>query len=252
MINVLITGSHGFIGKNLINKLQHKNVNILEFNRSNTIDELKELILKSDFIYHLAGEVRPKSSDKEFKESNVTLTKIIVDILIENNKYIPIVLASSVHAQLLKNEYGRTKRESEILIENYSKKDDTNCYIYRLPHVFGEGCKINYNSVISTWIYNSIKELEINIYDRDIKMNYVYVQDIVDEFVEKLEIINNSLYQKPKNVFDTTLGESIDYIVEFKNNINNINYKIVNNEFKAKLFETYKDYYINLKEKDEE
>ena len=51
----------------------NKNINILEFDRSNTIEDLEKLISKCDFIFHLAGEVRPKSSDEEFKKSNILL-----------------------------------------------------------------------------------------------------------------------------------------------------------------------------------
>ena len=82
MLNILVTGSKGFIGKNLLNALKNnKNINILEFDRSNTIEDLEKLISKCDFIFHLAGEVRPKSSDEEFKKSNILLTKNILDIL---------------------------------------------------------------------------------------------------------------------------------------------------------------------------
>ncbi len=244
MLNILVTGSKGFIGKNLLKKLTLlENINILEFNRNDTEIYLEECISKSDFIIHLAGEVRPTSSENEFKNSNVLLTSLILEILKKQNKIIPILLASSIHAQLLKNEYGKTKRESELLIENYAKEYNINCFIYRLPHVFGEECKPNYNSVISTWIYNSINDLQINCFDRSIEMQYVYVQDVVDEFLSILELKESSeIYIAPKKIYQTTLGEVVDFIDEFKVNVLNDEYKIVNNEFKEKLFQTYQDY----------
>lgn len=110
MSNILVTGSKGFIGKNLLNSAKNdKSINILEFNRNNTIEELKSLILNCDFIIHLAGEVRPNSSNEDFINSNIFLTKSILNILEEQNRIIPILLASSIHAKLLKNEYGKTK-----------------------------------------------------------------------------------------------------------------------------------------------
>ena len=245
MRNILITGANGFIGKNLINKLNVDSINILTFTKENNLEELKKLLLMSDFIYHFAGEVKPNSSNEEFKEANVTLTKIMIKILEENNRKIPILLASSIHAKLLKNEYGRTKRDSEILIEEYSKNNNIQCYIYQLPHVFGEGCKANYNSVISTWISNRINNLEINVFNRDIQMNYVYVQDIIESFIRHLENKNN-LYVDVNKVYETTLGEVVDYLKEFNENINNNSFEIKDNEFKQKLFITYKDYYKKL------
>ena len=151
MYNILITGSNGFVGKNLIQYLTNNNeINILTFTRDNTLNDLENLIKKSDFIFHLAGEVRPDSSEDDFNKSNAILTKSIVDILEKLGKKIPILLASTIHAKLLKNEYGKSKRVSEKTIEEYSINNKIQCSIYRLPHVFGEGCKANYNSVIST------------------------------------------------------------------------------------------------------
>ncbi len=252
MINILVTGSKGFIGQNLIKKLKlDSNNNILEFTRTHDLKDLNELVLKSDFIYHIAGEVRPNSSDEEFRDSNITLTQNILQVLNQKNKKIPILLVSSIHAKLQKNEYGITKRESELLIEKYSLDNEIQCFIYRLPHVFGENCKPNYNSVISTWIYNSINNLEITIFDTSIQMQYVYVQDIVDEFAEKLQKNNSELYLEPKKIYQTTLGEVVEYLSEFKKNTKNPKYMLAENEFKRKLFSTYKDYEVKIREKEQ-
>ncbi|MFW2602104.1 NAD-dependent epimerase/dehydratase family protein, partial [Aliarcobacter butzleri] len=247
MLNILVTGSKGFIGKNLLKKLDNNNYNILEYNRDDFFETLEKQIIQSDFIVHLAGEVRPNSSNDDFKSSNTLLTQNLIDILRKHNKNIPILMASTIHAKLLKNEYGKTKREAELLIENYSKETDVKCFIYRLPHVFGEGCKANYNSVISTWIYNSIQNLEINCFDRNIEMHYVYVQDIVDEFKSIVDNqVSNEIYIEPKKVYETTLGEVVDFISEFKQNIKSKDYKSNGLEFKEKLYETYLDYYRKI------
>jgi dTDP-4-dehydrorhamnose reductase len=243
-INILITGAQGFIAKNFILGLKnYPNISLQLFVRHDSINRLEELINKSDFIFHLAGEVRPNGSDQDLKESNVTLTKDIINLIKKNKKRIPILLTSSVHAKSLKNEYAKTKRDSELLVESYSKELNVQCFIYRLPHVFGENCKPNYNSVISTWIYNSINNLDIVVFDMNMNMNYVYVRDIVSEFIDM--IFNKQaldIYYEPKKVFSTTLGNIVDYINEFKININNQNYLIINNDFKQKLFNTYKSY----------
>lgn len=244
-MTVLITGSSGFIGSNLGKRLKKINhVNIIEFNRNSTWTELESKIKTIDFIYHLAGEVRPTSSDDEFKKSNFELTKKLIDFIEKKDKKIPFLIASSIHANAQKNAYGKTKRESEIYLEEYSKRNDVPIWIYRLPHVFGEGCKPNYNSVISTWIYNSIHNEEIVVFDRAIPMTYVYVQDVVDEFINYLnynkEDSNIGGYIQPRTTYDTTLGEVVDFINEFKNL--DKNFKILDDDFKVKLFITYLDY----------
>lgn len=246
MLNILVTGSRGFIGKNLLKKLDNEKLNVLEFNRHDSLETLESLIIQSGFIVHLAGEVRPNSSNDDFKSSNTLLTQNIVDLLRQHDKNISILMASTIHAKLLKNEYGKTKREAEILVENYSKETNTKCFIYRLPHIFGEGCKPNYNSAISTWIYNSFHDMEINCFDRSIEMHYVYVQDIVSDFVSIIDKqTSQEMYIEPKSIFETTLGEVVDFIDEFKHNIQSKDYQPNSSEFKQKLHKTYLDYYRN-------
>lgn len=256
MNNILITGSNGFIGKNLKSELENfSDIKIFEFNRNDTISYLDNIIEEIDFIFHFAGEVRPTSSDEEFNKSHGVLTKNIISLLEKKNLKIPILLTSSTHASTAKNAYGKTKRDTEDLIIEYGERNDVSVLIYRLFHVFGEGCKINYNSVISTWIYNSINNLELNIFDREIKMRYIYVHDLINNFIKELNIgdknsdINKVFYEVPL-YYDTTLGNVVDYLEEFKKNIKNNTYKIEDNNFKSKLFKVYQSYLGALGKKD--
>lgn len=248
MHSILVTGSKGFIGKNLLKKVNRNYFNVLEFNRYDSLEILEKHIIESDFIIHLAGEVRPDSSANEFRDSNVSLTKSIINLLEKNNLKTPIIISSSIHAKLQKNEYGKTKRESELFVEHYALENDIKSIVYRLPHVFGEGCKPNYNSVITTWIYNSINNLEIKVFDRNIEMTYVYVQDIVNNILNDIKnnFENTEFYYEPKLVYNTTLGDIIDILLEFKSNINNKNYNAGNCDFRQKLFDTYIDYNRSL------
>lgn len=251
--NILITGSKGFIGKNLKKELlNNRDINIFEFNRDDSFDSLNEIIKDLDFIFHFAGEVRPSSSSEDFVSSHNTLTIQIIKCIESNNCRIPILFTSSKHASNPKNIYGQTKQETEDIIKEYSSRNDVPIYIYRLPHVFGEGCKSNYNSVISTWINNSIRDLEINIFDRNIIMKYVYVQDVIKDFIKKININKkDKIFHEIEPHYDTTLGEVVDYITEFKLNINNEKYFIIeNNEFKKKLFLVYRFYKNELLNKE--
>ena len=243
MKNILITGARGFIGTNLISRLsQNTKLNLLEVVRETKVEELESLIKKSDLIYHLAGEVRPNSNDSSFRESNLNLTELILKLIKKNNKKIPILYTSSIHSDISVNEYGRTKKASEILIENYAKINNVKCNIYKLPHVFGEHCKPNYNSVITTWIYNTVHNLEVKVYDRNIKMNYVYVQDLIKEFSDCLDNFSNEIFVESEYIYSTNLGEVIDFIEEFKENANNEKYIIGKDGFKGKLLDVYKHY----------
>lgn len=247
MLKVLVTGANGFFGRAIISKLMNKDVNILTFTRKNNFNDLHDLVLISDFIYHFAGEVKTGQSASSYQKSNYELTKKIINILELNNKKTSILFTSSIHSDSSRNFYGETKKKAECLIQDYAVKNSSRCYIYKLPHVFGKGCKPNYNSVVTTWIYNSIKNLEITIYDKKIKMNYIYIEDIIKEFVDLLKFPLESLYLKPKLIYPTTLGNVLDYIEEFKLNIDNLDYEIFDNDFKKKLYQTYQNYSLDLK-----
>ena len=241
IMKILVTGSNGFVGKNLIKKLEeNKAIQILTFTRENNTEDLADLLIKADYIIHLAGEVRPKSSDETFYLANVGLTEAIVKTLEKNNLKTPIIFASSIHAELLKNEYGRTKRAAEELVENYSKEMNVPCSILRLPHLFGEGCKPNYNSVLTTWICDILNNKEIVIFDRNIEMNYVYVQDLVNEIIDIIGSKHSELYYYPKVNYFTTLGEVADYLMMF--NCGKFN---VVDDFSNKLLKTF-EFYKNI------
>ena len=246
-LNVLVTGANGFIGKAMIDKLKKSNVNILTFTRENNSQDLQALVLRSDFIYHFAGEVKAGLSSIQYERSNSALTKNILDILESKNKNTPILFTSSIHSDVSVSSYGKTKKKSEEMIEKYANRKSTRCYIYKLPHVFGQKCKPNHNSVITTWIYNSINHIDIDVYDKEIKMNYIYIQDIVGEFAELLTVTQDTLYLKPQLIYPTTLGDVLEYIEEFKANVNKTDYVIVDNEFKSKLYATYQSYFSDIK-----
>ena len=248
-MNVLVTGSKGFIGQNFIKRLEKENnINIVEFDRSSRWEFLESVIETIDFIFHFAGEVHPKSSDDDFQKSNVSLTRKIMALIEFKNKKIPFFMVSSIHAGLQKNTYGKTKRQAEVYLEEYAQRNDAVAWICRLPHVFGEGCKPNYNSVISTWMYNAIHGKEIVVFDRSISMTYVYVQDIVEDFMECLKLVGEqgvATYIDTKITYTTTLGEVEDYILEFSRADDE--YEVKAPLFKKKLFFTYTDYVKNSK-----
>ena len=219
----------------------------MAFTRQNNFQDLQALVLSSDFIYHFAGEVKAGLSSFQYERSNSALTQNILDILESENKNTPILFTSSIHSDKSDSSYGKTKKESEKMIEKYANRSSAKCYIYKLPHVFGQECKPNHNSVITTWIYNSIKHIDIEVYDKEIKMNYIYIQDLVEEFTELLINSRDSLYLKPRLIYPTTLGDVLECLNDFKLNVNKKDYVIKDNDFKSKLYATYQSYYSDIK-----
>jgi len=240
-MKVLITGADGFIAKNLIEYLKRdEKIKLYLYGKNDSMSILEAYVKEVDFIFHLAGVNRPKNIN-EFYEGNSGLTKIIVDTLIKDNKKTPMLLSSSTQSDL-DNDYGKSKKEAENLLLDYSKQTNAHIYIYKLPNVFGKWSKPNYNSVISTWCYNIANDLEIQVNDKNVELNLVYIDDIVKSFIDKLETKSDEEYYEIDTIYNKTLGEIEKLLYEFKNNRTNLLIPHVASGFERALYATYLSY----------
>jgi len=218
MRTILVTGSAGFIGKNLIVRLQELNdIKIKSFDKDDNIETLKKYLQESDIIFHLAGVNRPKNVE-EFKKINAGLTTTLIKLLEEVDNKIPIVITSSIQAEL-DNPYGQSKKIAEDELVKYAERNSVPIYIYRLPNIFGKWSRPNYNSVVSTFCYNISHNLEITISDPEKELELVYIDDVINEFVSLLnrEVGDFSKhYYDIKRTFKVTLGGLAEKIFEIR------------------------------------
>lgn len=238
-MKVLVTGSKGFIGKNLISHLQEiEDIEIISYDIDDEFKKIEDNINNIDFMFHLAGVNRPQTVE-EFYTGNSDLTKKIVDLI--KGKNIPLLVSSSIQAEK-DNDYGKSKKIAEdYIIENLDKY-----YIYRLHNVFGKWCKPNYNSVIATFCYNISHDLEITINDPASSLELIYIDDIINEFIRVLkgnnpdDLIDNYCYINPR--YNVTLQYIVDKLYEFKESMNSIYVPNTGNDFVKKLYSTYVSY----------
>ena len=239
-MKVLVTGSNGFVGKNLISRLNEiENIEIIKYDKENNFEELKNYINDIDFIFHLAGVNRP-TDNKDFYTGNTDLTSKIIDLLNKKNLNIPIVLTSSIQA-VKDNDYGKSKKMAEDKILSYK-----NGIVYRLHNVFGKWCRPNYNSVVATFCNNIANDLGITINDRNTELELIYIDDIIDEFINIMlgntptEKIENICYINPR--YKVTLGYIVDLLYGFKNSMNSIYVPKTGDDFVKKLYSTFVSY----------
>lgn len=241
-MKILVTGANGFIGKNLVAKLnQLKTYELILIDKDNTKEELKNALLEAEFIFHLAGINRPKD-EKEFFEGNSGLTGEIVNILKANKKSTPIAITSSIQANL-DNAYGKSKKlaEEELLI--YSTDVNSKVFIYRLPNVFGKWCKPNYNSAVATFCHNIARGEEIWISDPSREMTLVYVDDVVRCLISSLENKDSlSGYVNIDIEHKVTLGKIVELLNSFVQSRKNLMVPNMEDEFTKKLYSTYLSY----------
>jgi UDP-2-acetamido-2,6-beta-L-arabino-hexul-4-ose reductase len=238
-MNILVTGSQGFVGKNLIAELKTKNLhNILEYDVNTNQDRLDEFCEKAEFVFHLAGINRP-TDPNEFKTGNLDFSTKLITILNKFNNSCPVLISSSTQATL-DNPYGKSKLAAEEAVRSHLGKS----LIYRLPNVFGKWCRPNYNSAVATFCHNIANDLPITVNDRNVQMKLVYIDDVITEFLNALNSQENrqGLFCEIPLIHEVTLGQIVDTIYSFKNARSNLSVPLMTNTLEKKLYSTYLSY----------
>jgi UDP-2-acetamido-2,6-beta-L-arabino-hexul-4-ose reductase len=243
-MNILVTGADGFIGKNFCQRLAElEGVNIIKFVRTSSLREIESALDNLNFVIHLAGVNRP-TDDREFTAVNHNLTQDLCDLLASTNKKIPIIFSSSAQASL-DNPYGKSKQEAEKVVMQYASDTGSTVYVYRLPGVFGKWCKPNYNSVVATFCYNIANGLPISVRDPNHKLMLVYIDDVVNAFIEKIysPVANECKYCAVSPEYEITLGELADLLSQFKNSRDSLISENVGTGLVRALYSTFMTYY---------
>lgn len=201
-MKILVTGSNGFVGRNLVWNLKEirdgKNrtrpgIDITEiygYDLGSTQEELEYACSRCDFVFNLAGVNRPKDQ-KEFMEGNFGFASTLLDTLKKCGNTCPVMLSSSIQASLLGryagSEYGKSKLAGEELFFQYGDDTGAKVLVYRFPNLFGKWSKPNYNSAVATFCNAVANDLDYTVNDRSTELELLYIDDLVDEMLDALE-----------------------------------------------------------------
>ncbi|MCH9739725.1 MAG: NAD-dependent epimerase/dehydratase family protein [Epsilonproteobacteria bacterium] len=237
-MKILVTGSNGFIGKNLIESLSRiENVEVFTFDKTSSVEKLEKDVVGIDFIFHLAGINRPQDP-KEFYEGNYGFTEKLIQIVKKSGKNIPILMTSSTQVER-DNDYGKSKLAGEDILKSYADETGAAIFIYRLPNVFGKWSKPNYNTVIATWCYNISRDIPLQINDPSVVLDLVYIDDVVESFVKHLDNPVTNLDCKVGVTYHKSLGEISDLLYAFKESRETLITPRVGGGFERALYGTY-------------
>jgi UDP-2-acetamido-2,6-beta-L-arabino-hexul-4-ose reductase len=239
-MRVLITGADGFIGKNLLLHFREMiNVECVSFTRSNSVDELPDLLSEVDWIFHLAGINRPKSAE-EFAAGNAVLTESLCSAIKAGERLIPVVFTSSIQA-VLDNDYGKSKRAAEEALSALHKATGNPIFIYRLPNVFGKLARPNYNSAVATFCHNIACGLPTQINDPSATIPLVYIDDVVENFKKILVETNNKQddFVEVFPQYSITVSELVDQLYRFKASRDSLATEPVGHGLVRALYSTY-------------
>ena len=284
-MKILVTGAMGFVGKNLcaqLNNIKEGKARwygdvqidaVYEYDLDSTPEQLDEWCRDCDFVFNLAGVNRPQDP-KEFMEGNFGFATTLLNTLKKYKNNCPVMISSSIQATLAgrfgTSEYGKSKKAGEELMFEYGKETGAKVLVYRFPNLFGKWCRPNYNSAIATFCYNIANDLPIQVNDRSVEMELLYIDDLVDEMITSLsgnehrciydglepvavekssfsgEDLGEATYCYVPVTHKTTLGEIVDIINECadaasnKDGINMV--ELPQGTLRYKLMTTYLSY----------
>lgn len=255
-MKILVTGSNGFVGKNLVETLKtirdgkknsiydFSDINIYQYDRTNNENQLEEFTKDCDFVVHLAGVNRPNNVEEFYEGNKGTIELLCKNLKINNNKC-PILVSSSIQVGR-DNDYAKSKKEGEDYLLEFSKINGNPVFIYRFANLFGKWCKPNYNSVVATWCHNIAHDLDIQVNDESIQLSLCYIDDVIEEIINCIG--GNATYDKEKEcyivlpIYQISLGKIRDLLYSFKKSRNDLSIPNQDDEFVNKLYATYLSY----------
>lgn len=233
---------------------------VFEYDIDSTSEQLETYCREADFVFNLAGINRPKRNE-EFMAGNFGFASTLLETLKKYNNTAPVMLSSSIQATLIgrygESDYGKSKLAGEELFFEYAKLTGAKVLVYRFPNLFGKWCRPNYNSAIATFCNNIANDLPIQVNDRSILLELLYIDDLVDEMIAALKgeehhcefdgidavITTDGRYCAVPVTHKVTLGEIVDLLETFKAQPQTfVVPEIPYNSFAKKLYSTYLSY----------
>lgn len=144
-----MTGSHGFVGTNLIETLSGEH----EIVRWNARED--KVLPECDAVIHLAGlahDTKHTTEAEKYFEVNTEMTKKLYDRFGESGAK-KFIYFSSIKAKDNNTPYAKSKKQAEDYILNTAFTDDTDkqFYILRPCMIHGKGNKGNLNLLVK-WV----------------------------------------------------------------------------------------------------
>ena len=219
-MNILVTGSDGFVGKRLVQKLKLNGHNVIS-NRSadGDLTQVRFDNIDVDWIVHLAARTFVPQSWKEpydYYRVNVLGTANILECCRRTgagitflSSYIYGVPETSPvlesHRFAPNSPYNHSKVLAESLVQFYGQDFGVNSVILRPFNIYGAGQDAQFliPFIVDQVLDASVKE--ITVQNLSPKRDYLFVEDLIEAITLSISQQGNSIYN---------IGSGISYSVE--------------------------------------
>jgi UDP-2-acetamido-2,6-beta-L-arabino-hexul-4-ose reductase len=209
-----ITGSKGFLAFHLLLRLHidlKEEVEIVHFERS-FIDNDKNLdrfIKNCDTIVHLAA-INRHSDNEYLLNRNIEITRKIVESLERVNFLGDLVFISSSQENE-DNHYGKSKKYSRRLLEQFFNLSNGKLYILKPCNIFGAFINPNYNSVFATFCYNLNHGIPCKIIN-DKRVKFIYIDNVINSIIEVIKNRDEGVSEE-KFDFELKISELLEKLL---------------------------------------
>ncbi len=214
MKKILITGSEGFVGNRLVEKLGNK-YNLELFDKNFNKDIINPKIfenLNADFVIHLAAITKSNDLSNMFNV-NVNGTLNVLEFCKTSGAKLIFASSSAVYGDIdspikensnLKpsSYYAMTKKLGEEMCRFYYDKFSVDSTILRIFNPYGPN---QTDGFLISDILSQLDKSEIDLGNPRPKRDYIYIDDLVDA-------IDKSLDLKDFNIIN--IGTGISYSVK--------------------------------------
>jgi len=232
-MNILVTGSKGFVGKHLVNELVDKGYTVtgvdkkdgLNLNDKEAINRvIDNLHGKLEMIVHLAANCSTqKSIDDPDGDFHDTLGATFRVCELARKLNIPVVHTSTckVHPNKegIRTPYGLSKYAGELYLQEYNKVYGVKFVINRPGTIYGPGQEGSPESGWLSWFIKAKREtLPIKIFgDGEQSRDVLFVDDYVRLLINQVENFNQYARFKPYEVGggkqnEITLLEALNFL----------------------------------------
>lgn len=250
-MKILITGVKGFVGRNLtaalsdecfLKELNLPAMDIMGFDIDTPLEKLEEYCSEADFVFNLAGIMRPKDPT-EFMKDNFQFADSVLGYLVKAGNKCPVMYSSSIQASM-DTPYAESKRAGENLLFEYGKKTGVRVIVYRFTNLFGRWKRPNADSVVATFCYNVGRNIPIKVNDPSVIMTFAYIDDCIRELalcIKGEEHYKDGFATLP-TTHQITVGKLAEVINSFKEGIISDENIIEDKILLKELFTTYQSY----------